>query len=149
MFICRFFPKVRVGACSLSQDIPTLSPSRRPVCSFDPMTYPSGHSRSYEVTLVFFPLTFDRIEIERWRWFQCVFLAQTHRLIYNMTYLARHVTSRGLDLRSNSDIELLRSECTYFDASRRQERDAAKILSLDFLVQKLFVKDHLCKKALF
>ena len=53
MFICRFFPKVRVGTCYLSQDIATLGPSRWPACSFEPMTSPSDHSRSYEVTFVF------------------------------------------------------------------------------------------------
>ena len=49
------FPKVRVATCYLCQDIPTLGHSRWPVCSFDPMTPPSGHSRSYEVTFVFCP----------------------------------------------------------------------------------------------
>ena len=43
-----------------------------------------------------FPLTVDRIEIKRWGWSQCVSLAQTHRLICNMTYLARHVISHDL-----------------------------------------------------
>ena len=56
-------------------------------------------------------------------------------------------STRDLDLRSNSDIDLLkRSMCTYFDASRREEYDAAKIISLAFLVQKLFAKDHFGKK---
>ena len=97
-----------------------------------------GHMRSHSLL----PLTFDRIEIERWGRPQCVSVAQTHRLICNMTNLARHVTSRDLDLRSNSDIDLLRSKCTYFDASWRQEHDAAKIMPLSFLVQKLFAKKH-------
>ena len=46
-----------------------------------------------------------------------------------MTYMAQHVTSRDLELRSNSDIDFLRSACTYFDAFRREEHDAAKIMS--------------------
>ena len=92
------------------------------------------------------PLFFDRIEIERWGWSQCVSLAQTHRMICSMTYLARHVTSRDLDLRSNSDIDLLRSKCTYFDASWRQEHDAAKNMSLTFLVQILFAKKNIFAK---
>ena len=65
--------------------------------------------RSFEVILGhirFLPLTFDRMEIERWGWFQCISLARTHRLICNMTYLAWHVTSRDLDLRSNFNIDL-------------------------------------------
>ena len=53
--------------------------------------------------------------------------------------LVRHMTSRDLDLSSNSDIDLLRSIFIYLDVSRREEHDAAKIMSLDFLVQKLFV----------
>ena len=103
------FPKVRVAKCYLSQYILTLGHSRWPVSSFDPMTPPSGHLRSYEVTFAFLPLPFDRIEIEHWGWFQYASLAQTHRLICNMMYLSRHLTSHDLDLRSNSDIDLLRS----------------------------------------
>ena len=99
---------------------------------------PNGPTfRSFKVIwghIRFLPLTFDRIEIEQWGWSQCVSLAQTHRLICNMTYLFRHVTSRHLDLRSNSDIGLLRSLCIYFDVSRRVEHNAAKIMSLAFLV---------------
>ena len=59
--------------------------------------------------------------------------------------LARHVTTRDLGLRSKSDIDILRSNCTYFDASWRQEQDAAKIMSLAFLVQKLLAKKNLAK----
>ena len=84
------------------------------------------------------PLTFDRIEIERWEWAQYVSFAKTHRMICNMTYLVQHVTSRDLDLRSNFEIDLFRSTCSYFDAFRREENDAGKIRYLAFLVQKLF-----------
>ena len=97
----------------------------------------------------FLPITFDRIEIERWGWSEYVSLAHTHRVISNMTYLVRHVTSRDLDLRSDSDIDLLRSNCTYFDASWRQEHDAAKTLSLAFLVRKVLAKKHFWKKRYF
>ena len=72
--------------------------------------------RSFKVIwghIRFLPVTFDRTEMERWEWSQCVSLAQTHRLVCNITYLAQHVTSRDLELRSNSDIGLLRSICTY------------------------------------
>ena len=41
-----------------------------------------GHSRSPTVFL-----TCDQKEIEAWDWCQCVCLVNTHRLIYNMTYL--------------------------------------------------------------
>ena len=77
------------------------------------------------------------------------FLAETHRLICNTTYLAQHVTSYELDLRSNSENGLVRSIWTYFDASWREKHDAAKIISLAFSVQKLFAKKRFCKKALF
>ena len=105
--------------------------------------------RSFEVIwghIRFLPLTFDRIEIMRWGWSQYVSIEQTHRLICNITYFPRHVTSNELDLRSNSDVDLLRPVCIYFDVSRWEEHDTAKILSLPFSVQKLFVQNHLCKK---
>ena len=60
-----------------------------------------------------------------------------------MTYLAQPVTSRDLDLWSNSGIDLLRSTCTYFDAFRREEHDAAKIISPAFVVQKVIRKKTL------
>ena len=47
-----FIPKIRLWACYLSRDILILHHSRWPICSIDPMTSP-GHSRSYEVKLVF------------------------------------------------------------------------------------------------
>ena len=77
------------------------------------------------------------------------FSQQAYRLICNMTYLARHATSLDFDLRLNSDISLLRPICTYFNATRIQEYDAAKIMSLAFLVQKFFAKNVLAKKRYF
>ena len=142
MFICRFSESTGGSVLFISR-----YSYIRPLSMTRMQFWPNDLSfRSFKVIwghIRFLPLTFDRIEIERWRWSQCVSLAQTHRLICNMTYLARHVTSRDLDLRSNSDIDLLRSKCTYFDVSWRQEHDAAKILSVAFLVQKLFAKKNL------
>ena len=90
----------------------------------------------------FFPLTFDGIEIKRWEWSQSVSFSKTNGMICNMTYLVQHVTSLDLDLRSNFEIDVFRSTCRYFDAFRREEHDAAKILALAFLVQKLFAKNR-------
>ena len=105
-----------------------------------------GHTRSHSIL----PLTFDRIEIERWGWPQCVSFAHQHRLICNMNYLTRHLTSRDLDLRSNYDIDLLRSICTYiFRCISTKEQDAVKTMPLALLGEKLFAKNHICKKAPF
>ena len=68
-------------------------------------------------------------------------------MICNMIYVAKNVTSLDLDLSSKSDIDLLRLTCTCFDAFRREEYDAAKIVFLASLIQKLFVKKHLSKKS--
>ena len=57
----------------------------------------------------FLPITFDRKEIERFDWSQYVSIAETRRLICNMTYLGRHVTSHDLDLGPKFDINLFRS----------------------------------------
>ena len=95
------------------------------------------------------PLTWDKIEIERWQWPQSVSVAKTHRLMCNMTYLVEHVTSCDLDPRSNSDIDLLRSTCMYiFDAFRLEEHDAAKVMSLALLVQKLLAETVFAKSAI-
>ena len=145
------FQKVRVGTCYLSLYILTLGHSRRPVCSFDPKD-PSF--RSFKVIwghISFLPLTFVRIEIERWGWSQYVSLAQTHRLIWNITYLSRRVTSRDLDLRSNSDIDPLRPICTYIfrrvssSGTRCCQNYVTSFLSSNVICEKPFSQ----KKTLF
>ena len=73
------------------------------------------------------PLTFDRIEIKRCGWSQCVCLTETHRLIGNMTYLGHHVTLRDLDLRSHFDLGLSMSTCIYFDASNKKNAMASEL----------------------
>ena len=91
----------------------------------------------------FLPLIFDRIELEQCGWSQCIPLAETHRLICNMAYPGHDVTSSDLDLRSNFDLDFPRSTCIYLDASRREEHDGGRIISLAFLVQKLLAKNNL------
>jgi len=62
---------------------------------------PQGHLRSHGVTDGFLPITFDRMEIKKWKWHKCVCLIKTHRYICNMTYLGHIGSPRDLDLRSN------------------------------------------------
>ena len=49
----------------------------------------------------FFPITFDRNELETWGWCHSVRLVKAHRLICSMTYLNHTVTLTWRDLRSN------------------------------------------------
>ena len=107
----------------------------------------SGHSRTCEVKFVFFSLTFDRIEIELWEGSQSVSFATTHRMICNMIYLAQHVPSRDLHLRSNFEMSLFRPTCTYFDAFLRKEHDAAKIMSLAFFGSKFIREKTFLQKS--
>ena len=68
MFIV-FFPTLRVSTW-ISHDILIFGYSWWSVSSFDPITSPSGHSRSYEVNFVFFfikLLTEYRIDTEHWK----------------------------------------------------------------------------------
>ena len=51
-----------------------------------------GHPRSFEATNSFLPITLDWKEIERWGWPHCVCLAETHRLICNMTFSGQVMT---------------------------------------------------------
>ena len=50
-------------------------------------------------------------------------------------------SSRDLDLRSKFEIDLTRSTCTCFDASRREKHDGIKTIAVSLLVQKLFAKN--------
>ena len=55
---------------------------------------------------------------------------------------------RKLDLRSNFDLDLLRSKRICFDASQRRKHDGVIADSLSFLVQKEFVKNDIRQKRL-
>ena len=100
-----------------------------------------GHLRSSEVTNSFLSITFDREKIQLWAWSHCVCLVKAHRLICNMTYFDLFGSPRDLDLRSNFPLDLSRSTCICFDASRREKHDGVKIIPLSFFVQKLFAKN--------
>ena len=56
----------------------------------------------------FLPITFDRNELETWRWCYSVRLVKAHQLTCNMTYLVDTVTLTWHDLRSNFKIDLSR-----------------------------------------
>ena len=71
----------------------------------------------------------------------CVCLVKAHRLICNMTYFDLFGSPRDLDLRSNFPLDLSRSPCICFDASRREKHDGVKIIPLSFFVQKVFAKN--------
>ena len=62
-----------------------------------------GHLGSSEGTNKFLLITHDLTELEARAWYHCACLLTTHPLIYNMTYVGQHVTSRDHDLRSNVD----------------------------------------------
>ena len=128
MFKCRFPERTSKSVLPISR-YSYIGPLSMIHMQFSPNEVSFG---SFEVIcgqIRFLCLIFDRIEIECWEWAQSVAFAKTHRLICDMTYLAQHVTSHDLDLRSNFEIDLFRSTGTYFDAFRREERDAARGLS--------------------
>ena len=66
-----------------------------------------------------------------------------------MTQEGQHLDLSDLDLRSNFEIDLSRSPCICFDASRRQKHDGVKIISLPLLVKKIYAKTVFAKKRLF
>ena len=147
MFKCHFSEIASEDVLYISRYIYIRSLSMAQ-CSYDTLTSPSDHSRSYEVKFDFVS-NFCKIHIERWECFQRVLIAKTHRMICNITYFAQRVTLRVLDLSSKFDIAILRSTYTHFDASRREEQYAAKIRSLAYIAQKLFEKSNFSKNLLF
>ena len=98
--------------------------------------------RGHTMSNAFLSITFDRIEIKQWGLVpMCFFFfVESHRPICNMNYLGRHVTSRDLDMWSNFDIIFFRLTWICFYVSRREKHDWVRIISLTFLVQKLFKK---------
>ena len=81
------------------------------------IAYPlKRHLRSTEVTIRHLPITFDQKKIETWDWCQNVLLGQANPMICNITHFGHHVTLAWLDLRSNFDLDLLKSFYIWFDA---------------------------------
>ena len=107
---------------------------------------PQGHLRSHEVTDGILPITFDRVKIENWKWRQCVFLVNTHRLIWNLTHLGHIGSPRDLDLRSTFENDLSRSSSIWFEKNWREKHDGVICFILAFLVKRLFAKKK-CKKT--
>ena len=65
-----------------------------------------GRMTPSEVTNRFLLIIHDWKELQTRAWSHCDRLVKTHRLICNMTYLGRHVTSHDLDPISNFDLTL-------------------------------------------
>ena len=102
-----------------------------------------------EVTRVhqqfFFQITWDTNEIETWDWCHCVCLRKAHWMMYKLTYLGHQVTLPWLDLRSNFDLDLSRSNYTWFDAPWRDKHDGIKIVALPLNLNILSSKNRFVK----
>ena len=105
----------------------------------DPSKGHWGHSRS---PTFFLSITWGPNQIETWDWCHCVCLRKAHRMMHNLTYLGHRVTLPWLDLRSNLDLDLSRSNYTWFDASWRDKQHRVTIVVLSFkkdvIVEKTF-----------
>ena len=65
--------------------------------------------------------------------------------MYNLTYLGHRVTLPWLDLRSNFDLDLSRSNYTWFDAPWRDKHDGIKIVALSLKLKILSSKNRFGK----
>ena len=108
----------------------------------DPSKGHGGHSRS---PTVFLPITWESNEIETWDCCHCVCLHRAHRMMYNLTYLGHRVTLPWLDLRSNFDLNLSRSNYTWFDAPWREKHDGIKIVALPLKLKLLSSRNRFGK----
>ena len=78
-------------------------------------------------------------------WCHCFCLRKAHRMMYNLTYLGHQVTLPWLDLRSNFDLGLSRSNYTWFDAPWRDKHDGIIIVALPSKVKILSSKNRFGK----
>ena len=101
--------------------------------------------RSLEVTSSFLSITWEPNEIETWDCCHCVCLRKAHRMMYNWTYLGHRVTLPWLDLRSNFDLDISRSNYTWFDAPWWGKHDDIKIVVLPLNVKILSSKNRFGK----
>ena len=108
----------------------------------DPSKGHGGHSRS---PTVFLQITWEPNKIETWNCCHCVCLRNAHRMMYNLTYLGHRMTLPWLDLRSNFDLDLSRSNYTWFDAPWREKHDGIKIVALPLNLKILSSKNRFGK----
>ena len=108
----------------------------------DPSKGHGGLSRS---PTVFLPITWEPNDIETWDCCHCVCLRKAHRMMYNLTYLGHRVTLPSLDLRSNFDLDLSRSNYTWFDAPWWDKHDGIKIVALPLKLKILSSKNRFGK----
>ena len=101
--------------------------------------------RSLEVTNSFLSITWEPNEIETWDCCHCVCLRKAHRMMSNLTYVGHRVTLPWLDLRSNFDLDLSRSNYTWFDAPWWDNHDGIKIVTLPSKLTILSSKNRLGK----
>ena len=66
-------------------------------------------------------------------------------MMYNLTYLGHQVTLSWLDLRSNFDLDLSRSNYTWFDAPWRDKLDGIKIVALPLQLKILSSENRFWK----
>ena len=66
-------------------------------------------------------------------------------MMYNWTYLGHRVTFPWLDLRSNFDLDLSRSNYTWCDAPGRDIHDGIKIVALPLKLKILSSKNRFGK----
>ena len=101
-----------------------------------------GHPKSPNCLLI----TFDWEEIQTWELGSCVCHTKAHRMMCNMTYLGQLGSWRDLDLRSNFEVDLSMSSCTYiFRRALKRETRWYKINFLSLSYQNLFSKSHFRK----
>ena len=68
-------------------------------------------------------ITIDLVQIQTWKWYQCVRMIMAHRYMCSMTQLDPFGLPRDLYLRSNFQTDLVRSLCICFDSSWRGKHD--------------------------
>ena len=92
-----------------------------------------------QVTNRFLLITHDWKGLKTWPWSHCACLVTTHRLIYDMTYFGRHLTSLTWPWPEvNYWPHHSNSLRICFDAPCREEHDGPQNIPLAFLVQKMF-----------
>ena len=83
-----------------------------------------------------------RSKWETWDSCHCVCLRKAYRMMYNLTYLGHRVALPWLDLRSNFDLDLSRSNYTLLDAPWRDKHDRVTIVVLSFKTKTLSPKNQ-------
>ena len=126
-----------------------------PICARSGCNWRSGITgrspEANEVAIRFSPISRDGMEIDASKCCQTTWLVEPlqRMCLCILTYLGHDLTLTWPDLRSNFQIDLLRSKSTCSEPARRGEHDGIIFIFVSPISKKVLMKNRIREKTIF